>query len=138
MNYEYVLDKGEFQGWTKSIIKNGVDIYSGETKKEIIKQGYKVATSEEVDKLRIKYENALTGEWSKITENKYDDMMCCLPPMEYINGGFYMCEMYTGNISSFYQQLGDNYYTSLQRLSTPRAEILDNLNKYIIQSLGRL
>jgi len=110
-----------------SILLNGKDCYSNRTEADFINDGFIVIFESEFDELIKENENSLCGHWVEISEELFSDRLNILPPMRYYNGGFYICEAYTGNIHDFCQELNGKYYTSLQRTSTPRNEIISEL-----------
>lgn len=110
-----------------AILTNGRNSYTGETEADYIKQGFTVMTEAEFDKIVAEYEDSICGHWMEISEQFYNDQMNILPPMRYYNGGFYISEADTGNIHGFYQEYNGKYYTSLQRTSTNRADIIHGL-----------
>lgn len=113
------------------ILINGVNSYTGETEADYIAKGYSVLTEPEFDKVNEEYENSICGHWMEISERFYNQQMDILPPMFYRNGGFFISEADTGNIHGFYQELNGRYYTSLQRTSTKRENIIAELEKAI-------
>jgi len=133
-NPKYVVNVKDFTGTSQSIIQNGICPYSGKTEAEYIKAGFKILTWEELFPLIKKHENILIGKWEEVKEETFEDMLNCLPPLKWSNGGFFMSEFWTGNITSFYQRIDERYYTSLQRIYTPRTEIVANLREYIANS----
>ena len=113
------------------IMVNGVNCYTGESEADYIAKGYTILTESEFDKLIEEYENSICGEWFEITEEFYNQQLDVLPPMKYYDGGFYVSEAYSGNIHGFYQELNGKFYTSLQRLSTKRENIIAELKQAI-------
>ena len=126
-----VVNLNNFNGFTQSVLINGKSPYTGKTESDYIKEGFTVITWEEFDGINEKYLDSLCGKWKEITEEQFDDMLNVLPPMRWSNGGFYMSERYTADVTGYYQQIGDKYYTSNQRLSYKRNDILNSLNDFI-------
>jgi hypothetical protein len=62
------------------------------------------ATEEEIDTLFFEHRNSLISEFTEITEDRYFDMLECLPPKKKVAFTyegveiFYMCECYTDYI----------------------------------------
>ena len=131
---KWIVDTNNFKGYAKTYLVNGACPYYGKTEAEYLTEGYSVLNDEEYTALTRKYEDSLCGDWKEITEEIFDDMLNVLPPVGWYNGGFFMSERYTGNISSFYQKMNGKYYTSLQRMSTPRQTILEDLQRFIIET----
>ena len=130
---EYVVDKNNFNGFSKAILSNGKSCYSEKTKEDYLKEGLAVVDEDEMFKIREAWENGLIGHWKEISEKEYDDQLNILPPLQWYNGGFFMSEYYTGTVTAFYQKWRGKYYTSLQRIDTDRAEILNSLQDFIKQ-----
>lgn len=127
-----VVNTKEFKGHSYTFLgEDGKCPYTKKTEKEFIKEGYSVLNDDEFDALCKRFEDGLCGDWKEINEDDFEEMLNVLPPVGWYNGGFFMSERYTSNISGFYQEMNGKYYTSLQRMSTPRNEILDSLNKFI-------
>ena len=125
-----VIEK-DYRGIVKTAIRDGKCLYNGRPEEYFLEQGYLIVTEEEFEVINEKYLNDLCNNWKEITEDQFEDALNVLPPMRWKNGGFFISEMYTSDVSSFYQQLGDKYYTSYQRLSYNRDNILDNLKLFI-------
>lgn len=113
------------------ILMDGKNPYTGETEEDYRAAGLVILSSEEFDVLWKKKEDALTGDWKEETEERYEDSLDVLPPLRWMNGGFFVSEAFTGNIYSFHQRYDGKYYTSLQRISTPRKEIMESLKVFV-------
>lgn len=130
--YKWVVDRNNFTGYAKTYLReDGCCPYCGKTAEEYISEGYSVLEDEEYFALVKEWENSMCGNWKEITDEEFEDALCVLPPVGWYDGGFFMGERYTGNISSFYQKLNGKFYTSLQRMSTPRKDIIEDLRKFI-------
>ena len=125
-----VIEKN-YNGTVKTAIRNGFCLYSKKPESYYIENDYLIVTEEEFEAIHEKYLNDICNNWEEITEDQFEDALNVLPPMRWRNGGFYMSERYTGDVSDFYQEKDGKYYTSLQRLSYDRGEIMDNLREYI-------
>jgi len=131
-NFRWVVDMRNFQGHAKTYLPDGNACpYTGKTAAEYIAEGFSVLDDEEFTALVTAHENSLCGHWAEESAENYEDMLCVLPPVAYYNGGFFMSERWTGNISAFHQELNGHYYTSLQRMSTPRPAILADLAAFV-------
>lgn len=129
---KWVVDVNNFTGNAKTYLnKNGVCPYYGKTEEEYIAEGYSILNDEEFFKMVKDWEDGLIGKWKEISLEEFDDMLDILPPVAWYNGGFFMSERYTGNISSFYQKINGKCYTSLQRMNTPRNKIIAELLEFI-------
>ena len=110
---------------------NGMDLLNIKTAEDYRAEGYTILTEEEFHTILTAAEDALCGDWKEETEEQYDYALDVLPPLGWFSGGFYVSEPYTSNIHSFHQKRNGKFYTSLQRMSTPRAEILKSLTAWI-------
>lgn len=131
MSTKFVVNCDNFDGHSKTILYNGVCPYSGKTEQEFINEGYKVVDDNEFIKLVSEFESSLCNKWFEISEDFYEEQLNCLPPVQWMGGGFFMSERYYGEVTGFYQRLDGKFYTSLQNMFTSRDEILDNLRKAI-------
>lgn len=127
---EWVIEQDGYKG-SAYCLMNGRDPYNGKTKAEYEAEGKRVVSMEEFNEEFDKYELSLCGKWKEITEDEYEDMLDVLPPLYWKNGGFFMEEAYTGRVHGFYQKWLGKYYTSLQRITTPREQIIESLCEYI-------
>ena len=114
-----------------AILIDGKDSYTGKTAADYEAENLVVLSEEEFDALKEENENSMCGQWKEVTEQEYEDALNVLPPKRYANGGFFMGECYSGSLYSFYQEINGKFYTSLQKIYTPRPEILENLNNYL-------
>jgi len=58
-------------------------------------------------------------------------MLNVLPPIQWTNGGFFLSELYDGNIGYFFQEWFGKHYESMQNIKTKRSNILDELQACI-------
>lgn len=129
---KWVVDTKFFSGHAKTYLPDDHTCpYTGKTAEEFQAEGYEIMDNESFDILVERFEDNLCGRWCETTEEQYNDMLNILPPMAWYGGGFFVSEPYTSNICNFYQKLGGRYYTSLQRVRTPRGAILASLAKFI-------
>ena len=128
----WIVDTAHFDGSAKTYLPDdNACPYTGKTAAEFAAEGYAVLTDDQFDALLDRYQSGLCGRWSEIPEAEYYEQLNVLPPVGYDGSGFWMSERYTGDVSAYYQRLDGRYYTSLQRMSTPRAEILASLRQWI-------
>lgn len=113
------------------ILNDGRNPYTGETEADYRAAGLTILSCEEFDALWKKKEDALTGDWKEETEEDYQYSLNVLPPCLWIDHGFFVSEAFTGNIHSFHQSYNGKYYTSLQRINTPRSEIMESLKAFV-------
>lgn len=129
---EWVFDKKNFTGTAKAWLSNGICPITKKTKAEFIADGYTVLNDDDYFSFVEEWENKkLIGKWKEISETEYSEALNELPPVGWFNGGFFVSERYRSDISAFYQKYKGKYYTSLQRWSTEREEIIKCLLEFI-------
>lgn len=129
---EWVFDKKNFTGIAKTFLFNGICPITKKTRAEFIADGYTVLSDDDYFSFLEEWENKnFIGKWKEITEEEYNDALNVLPPVAWYDGGFFISERYTSNISDFYQKYNGKYYTSLQRWSTKRENIIKSLLEFI-------
>jgi hypothetical protein len=96
---------------------------------------YHVMTWDQFQKLEKDF--YIGGQPIETTEEHFDDMLNCLPPMKWctINNVemFCMCEMLTGTYTSQYARYNDKYYTKV-------VDVMDRstwINNYIVEVVTR-
>lgn len=128
---KWVVDTKNFHGHAKTYLPDDRTCpYTGKTAEQLQSEGYEVMDEDDFFTLCQRFEDGMCGKWEEITAEEYDDALNALPPMLWYDGGFYISEAYMLGIHSFYQEYMGRYYTSLQRISTPRNIILDSLAKF--------
>lgn len=125
------IRRAGLSGYYVILDKNGVNPYTNVTRDEYIKNGYVVLNEDEFDELIKEFENSICGNWCEITQKFYEYALNVLPPIRWHDGGFYSCEADCGDVNAFYQEYEGKYYTSLQHLSTKRADIMNDLKSAI-------
>ncbi len=134
---KWVVDKNNFKGYAESILtENGCSPYSGKTAEEYIAEGFDILDYKEYSTLVKEWNDSLCGNWKEITADDFNDALCVLPPEDMHDGGFYMGERYTEDVSAFYQKLSGKYYTSFQHIGTPRKEIIKQLLQFVSNEKG--
>lgn len=129
---KWVVDAEHFAGYAKAWLNpSGVCPYTGKTADDYKREGFSVFDDRQYDRLVTDWENSLCGVWAEESAEDYSDALNVLPPVGCFDGGFFVSERYASNISAYHQEAGGHYYTSLQRWSTPRSAILDDLAKWI-------
>lgn len=131
LDEKIVVDLKNYNGTTITAIRDGRCIYNNRPESYYLEKGYSILTWEELESIQEEYLNKLCNDWKEITEEQFEYALNVLPPVRWENGGFFMSERYTNDVTGYYQQIGDKYYTSLQRLSYNRENILENLNQFI-------
>ena len=113
----------------------GKNLYSDETKDDYIAQGYEILDAEQFRTLWNErwavYESELCGKWKEISAELFDEMLNVLPPMMWTRGGFFLSELYDGDIGNFYQEWHGKFYTSMQNIKNKRDNILNGLQACI-------
>lgn len=128
---EFVLEPGTFNGFAKTYLIGGRCPYSGKTRADFETEGFKVLSSPEFDEFIKNYELSMCDDWHEISADTFDEMLCVLPPVGWYGGGFFLQEAQYGTIHGFYQKYNGKFYTSLQRITTPREDIIKSLETYI-------
>jgi len=126
----YVIKPSGYDGSCYTMLQGDCCPYSKKTRAEFIAEGYKVLTLDELTPITNNFLDSLCDNWKEITSDDYDYALNVLPPAKWSNGGFYVPEAYTHNVYSFYQKWQGKYYTSLQRINTPRERILMTLETF--------
>ena len=129
---EFVLPKGEFPGYAKSVLYDGLNTLTGETKEQEIENGYTVVSEKTYYAMVEAFQKDACGHWKEITEEEYNDALDILPPLKWYNGGFYMMEAYMGTIHGFYQKYLGKFYTCLEDIRRNRTEIINDLQKFVV------
>ena len=131
MNVLFVIDKDGYNGTVKTVLYDGKCPYSHKTAADFEAEGFTLLTDDEFAELDRAYEQSLCGDWKEITEEQFEDALNVLPPIKWMNGGFYIGEPTRGSLYGFYQRIGDKYYTSLQSVYTDRQTIINSLSLWI-------
>lgn len=138
----YVVDEKNFKGSVVSILYGTGCPYSGNTESYYLEKGFKIYETFESFYKEI-YEPfllSLQEEWKEISEEKYYEMLECLPPLRWrdIASGincFAICEAFSNNLHSFYIRVTNGkfikYYTAVRRItekdSVIAADIINQL-----------
>lgn len=128
---QVVVDTKNFKGNVEAILSDGISLYTNQSRQQFIDEGFSIMSWDEYGVLINDYIDSLCGNWKEITEEEFDDYLNCLPPLKWYDGGFFISEMYMADSSTFCQKFGGRFYTSLQRLSTGRPNILESLREYV-------
>jgi hypothetical protein len=131
---EYVISK-DFTGASEAILMNGVSLYSKTAKAEYLADGFLVVDESGLAKAFDDFADRICGKWIEITEEQYEDALGVLPPAKWFDGGFFISELLVGDISAFYQRLKTRYFTSNQRMTTPREKIIESLASFMEEHL---
>jgi len=113
----------------------GVTLYTDITVDELVKDGYEIYSSDEFKDLWqmcwAKYKIKICGKWKEITHKQYDDALNCLPPLKWTKGGFFLSELFNGDIGYFFQSWHGKFYESMQSINDQRNDILHELQESI-------
>jgi hypothetical protein len=142
MNYLYAVRKGSNVCKDRDyhiMSLDGRNLYTDETKEDYIAQGLEILDATQFNELweqcEKDYEDELCGKWKEISEERYEEQLNVLPPLKWTNGGFFMSEFYSGKITSFYQEWGCKFYSSMQNAFRNRNEIIEELKNNIALGL---
>ena len=106
---------------------DGRSLYSSETADDYVAQGYEIMDAAQFkilwDERWAIYENELCGKWKEISAARFDEMLNVLPPMKWTNGGFFLSELYDGDIGYFFQEWRGKFYESMQNVRNKRENI---------------
>lgn len=125
------VDMRSYNGNIHTILYGGKCPYTGKTEDECVRDGFTIMAWDEYMLMHDAYLNSLCGSWKELSADDYDEALNVLPPVQWYNGGFFMSECYMDDVTTFYQKWGDRYYSSLQHLSTERADIIKSLQNYL-------
>jgi hypothetical protein len=77
------------------------------------------------------YLNSLMQPWKETTEERFYDMLNCLPPAKWIRGKekelFFVGECYTENLYECYIRKGKRYFVALRPISTDPNQLFNLL-----------
>lgn len=128
---KWVVDTKNFKGNAKTYLINDACPYTGKTEAEYIEEGYSILNDKELNELINAFINNRCGHWQEISEELFNDMLEVLPPVAWYDGGFFVSERDYGDSAAFYQKFNGKFYTSLQRMSTPRNSIISSLESFV-------
>jgi len=79
----------------------------------------------------IEREREKIGKWQEITEKRFYEMLEVLPPLDWQCGGFFLSELWCGDIGYFFQELDGKFYETMWSVKAVRKTMLDSLKKHI-------
>lgn len=125
---KYIIDSRYFDGvCITSMHDDKCSDYGGETLEELRereKNPYLIAVSPKRMSLLVKrYTQALCKPFQEITEERYDDLLNCLPPARMKNGWFFVGEPYYGNLYPFCFRSDDRFFMAERSLRLTDPEI---------------
>lgn len=125
-----------FDGVPYTFIENGRCIVTGRTEESFLEEGFLVLTNEEFNVLCKKWADEKSKNWVEITETQYNDCLNELPPLKWMNGGFFTSEMYCYDLGAFFQEYGGRYFKSYQHIGAARQDILSSLNQWLSKEVA--
>lgn len=82
----------------------------------------------DIDEAQKRYEDSFRSDPVEITEEKWHDMLGCLPPVAWKRDtsgeSFKMSERMAGSITGIYVRLGNRYFQFYDSIRLPHAECL--------------
>ncbi|MEQ1673005.1 MAG: hypothetical protein ABL893_19305, partial [Hyphomicrobium sp.] len=88
-----------------------------------------------------RYENTFKTEPKEITEAKFMEMLCILPPSDWRNDGtaesFKMCERQAGFVTAIYVHLEKRFFEFYDDIRTPHAECCKRVRQSPAYALPR-
>lgn len=134
---KWVVDPTNFKGYAITSMHDGIhnDYEQGETLEELrIRENnpnLNAVSWSEVEALMDKYENDLQTEFEEMTEERYDDLLNCLPPARWKGTRFFISEGYSGSLHQMCFQLENKkYYGALRSIRLSDAEISQQINDF--------
>jgi len=131
---EYVIKiNNEYKWPIYDILTDGIGD-CGAPRSRYETEDYKIIPESEIDAYYNTCLDGQCGDWKEITEERFEEMLCVLPPLKWHSGGFFCGELYMGDIGYFFQELDGKFYESKQRMSYRRDAIIDGLKKHIAKA----
>ena len=115
------IDPQEFKGSVLSIIegiprKSDLDRISKDYNNG--EEVFALPWDEVYDNFIVPYQKKLQGPWKEVTEERFWEMLECLPPMRWNKLGdiefFFVSEATTGPLHACFVRKGDRYYEGLR------------------------
>ncbi|GHV78609.1 hypothetical protein AGMMS49944_04000 [Spirochaetia bacterium] len=83
----------------------------------------------------FKRAECLQKHWMEITAERFEYMLGVLPPRQWKQGGFFISELWSGDLGFFYQEKYINgvprYFERIWSIKTPRPVILESLKNFV-------
>lgn len=135
---KYVIDTNrKFDGCVHTSMTDGVHSdYGGGTLEELQarnpKANFKLVDPDEVNKMCDQYILELTSEpFTEITEERYWDMMECVPPARQGRNWFFIGEAFNFDVHLFCFTDGERYFSGHRRVSMPKEQIIAEINQHL-------
>ncbi len=131
----YVVDSRYFDGTIRTSMSDGIcSDYSGRTIEQIREQDdnpHLIAVSDSRVKMLVKrYENALQTPFTEITEERYYELMDCVPPIRLTKDYFFVGEGYYSHLNALCFKFGGRFYEGLRSIYTPEKELYEEINDF--------
>ncbi len=131
----YVIDSRYFDGVCLTSMRDDVhDDYNGLTLEELRERENNphliVITPEQIMHKLDQCEKAMMQPFAEITEERYYDLMDCVPPKRMIRNGFFVGEAYSGNLHDLCFRLGKRYFKALRPITLSAKEIACQINEF--------
>lgn len=132
---KYIIDSRYYDGACITSMRDDVHSdYGGDTLEELCKRydnPYLVAVSpQRIYHLEMRYERALMQPFSEITEERYWDLLECVPPKRQHRDWYFVGECHSGTLHALCFRLGDRYFTGLRSLSLSDNDIYRQINAF--------
>lgn len=111
-------------------------MYGGETVEELQarypKANFKIIENEELDRLIETYINEVGSEpFKEISEERYWDLMNCLPPERMGRGWFYVGEPYNFDLYLFCFTDGERFFAANRRIGRTKEQIHTEISEFL-------
>lgn len=133
----YVVDSRYFDGTCLTSMSDGKtnDYGEHETIEELRErennQFLLPVSSERMDLLYKRYAYSLQLPFEEITEERYDDLMNCVPPLRMGHNWFYLGEEYSDGLHLLCFNVSDRYFSGLRSKRLSAAQIQQQISKHI-------
>lgn len=131
---KYVVDPNNFNGSAVTSMSDDIHSdYGGETLEELKEREKNpdliCITQIEHHKMLGDYLKKLASQpFEEISKERYYEMFECLPPERTGYNWFFVGEPYTYDLFHFCFTIDDRYFCGLRRISTPKDELIDQIN----------
>lgn len=130
----YIVDPDNFDGIVLTSMRDGQHSdYGGETLSELQQRennpNLKAVTRTELNKLLVIYYDSLCKPFEEISEERYWELLECVPPKRHRRGSFFVGECYDGPLYRFCFEYDKRYFSALRSIRLSDVE----LDKEIIE-----
>lgn len=132
MNYikKYAVDPDKFKGAIITVMTDGIHCdYTRRTLQELKSihgEGVKLLTDEELNKLINNHRRNLQKDFEEITEERFYDLLECVPPKRQRLSSFFVGECYIYDLYSFCFKKDGKYYKALRSIKLSDEELDKN------------